>query len=143
MKKEWFTDRLRRFYRGAADGMCMNNNGSESNNSLLKDTGTFHEQMPILEFLPTLKAWIGSESRRRDPENMNYIKFALKPGIEASRTKDLTDGWALVQKKWNSFEFKLAARIPRSRFALSNYKNSRYTYRSPEWKSSPRQRKSS
>jgi hypothetical protein len=94
MKKEWFTERLRRFYRGAAEGMCMNNNGLESNNRLLKDTGTFHEQMPILEFLPTLKAWISSESRRRDPENVNYIKFALQPDIG---TKDLTDGWALLQ----------------------------------------------
>jgi hypothetical protein len=96
LKKEWFTERLRRFYRGAADGMCMNNNGLESNNRLLKDTGTFHEQMPILEFLPTLKAWIGSESCRRDPENVNCITFALKPDIG---TKELTEGWALLQIK--------------------------------------------
>ena len=94
LKKEWFTERLRRFYRGAADGMCMNNNGLEGNNRLLKDTGTFHEQMPILEFLPALKAWIGSESGRRDPANVNCITFALKPDIG---TKDLTDGWALLQ----------------------------------------------
>jgi hypothetical protein len=74
----------------------MDNNGLESNKRLFKDTGTFHEQMPILELLPTLKAWIGSESRRRDPENMNYIKFAVNLDIG---TKDLTEGWALLQIK--------------------------------------------
>ena len=74
--------------------MCMNNNGLEGTNRVLKDTGTFHEQMPILEFLPALKAWIGSESRRRDPDNVNCIPFALVPDIG---TKELTDGYALMQ----------------------------------------------
>lgn len=94
LKKVWFTDRLKGFYRGAADGMCMNNNGLEGTNRVLKDTGTFHEQMPILEFLPALKAWIGAESCRRHPENVNCIPFALVPDIG---TKDLTDGYALLQ----------------------------------------------
>ena len=67
----------------------MNNNGLEGSKRLLRDTGNFHEQMLILEFLTTLKAYIGPESRRRDPENVNCIAFALKPDIG---TKDLTDG---------------------------------------------------
>ena len=50
--------------------------------------------MPILEFFPALKAWIGSESRRRDPDNGNCIPFALVPDIG---TKELTDGYALMQ----------------------------------------------
>lgn len=41
LKKLWMTQRLRRFYRGAADGYAMNNNGLEAYNKVLKDSGTF------------------------------------------------------------------------------------------------------
>ena len=95
LRQEWLIPRLRRIYRGAAHGMVMNNNGLESTNRVLKDTSTFHEVMPILEFLPVMKTWIGSESKRRHPDNVNYIKFAVTPDITL---KDMTDGFALMQE---------------------------------------------
>ena len=78
-EKEWLNDRLTRFYRGAAEGFAMNNNGLEATNKTLKDNATLHEQMAILEFIPTISEWIGSQSYRRDPENINYIKIAEVP----------------------------------------------------------------
>jgi hypothetical protein len=36
IKNEWMTQRLCRFYRGAAEGYVMNNNGLESYNKVLK-----------------------------------------------------------------------------------------------------------
>ena len=99
IKKEWFSPRLTRFYRGAAEGYVMNNNGLESTNRVLKDSGTLHQRMPIVEFLPALKRWVTSQSRRRDPENPNYVKIVLdRPDI---LLRDMTDGYNLMKSKIN------------------------------------------
>ena len=96
-EKEWLSERLTRFYRGAAEGFAMNNNGLESTNKTLKDTATLHEQMPILEFIPTMTQWIGIQSYRRNPDNINYVKIAEVPS--ELDTKDMTDGFSLCQAK--------------------------------------------
>ena len=95
--KEWLSERLTRFYRGAAEGYAMNNNGLEGTNKTLKDSATMHELMPILEFIPTIKEWISMQSRRRDPENVNCIKLARTPSD--LKLKDLTEGCALWKSK--------------------------------------------
>lgn len=96
-EKEWLSDRLTRFYRGAAEGFAMNNNGLESTNKTLKDTATLYEQMPILEFIPTMTRWIGIQSYRRNPQNINYVKIAEVPS--ELNTKDMTEGFSLCQAK--------------------------------------------
>ena len=95
-KNEWMSQRLCRFYRGAAEGFVMNNNGLESYNKVLKDTGTFHERLPVNQLLPALQSWIGNESHRRDPVNVNVIPIALVPDYEL---KDKTDGYVLAISK--------------------------------------------
>ena len=74
----------------------MNNNGLESYNKVLKDTGTFHERLPVNQLLPALQSWIGNESHRRDPVNVNVIPIALVPDYEL---KDKTDGYVLAISK--------------------------------------------
>ena len=96
-EKEWLNDRLTRFYRGAAEGFAMNNNGLEATNKTLKETATLHEQMPLLEFIPTMSEWIGTQSYRRDPENINYIKIAEVPS--ELDTKHMTEGFLLWKSK--------------------------------------------
>ena len=76
---EWLNQRLTRFYRGTAEGYAMNNNGLEGTNKGIKDTATFHELMPLLAFLPTMADWIGTQSFRRNPENVNCIPLAHVP----------------------------------------------------------------
>lgn len=46
-EKDWLNDRLSRFYRGAAEGYAMNNNGLEATYKTLKDNASLHEQMPV------------------------------------------------------------------------------------------------
>ena len=54
MKNDWRRDRLTRFYRGAAKGCVMNNNGLETTNRVFKDDCTLRERMPIMEILPAV-----------------------------------------------------------------------------------------
>lgn len=99
VEKEWFSQRLTRFYRGAAEGYVMNNNGLESTNKVFKDRGTIHERMPILEFLPAVQKWVGFKSARRDSLNVNYVSMALdRPDI---LLKDMTEGYNLIKTKIN------------------------------------------
>ena len=58
IKKEWFSQRLTRFYRGAAEGYVMNNNGLKSTKKVFRDRGTIREHMPILKFLPAVQRWV-------------------------------------------------------------------------------------
>ena len=95
--KEWLSPRLTRFYRGAAEGYAMNNNGIEGTNKTLKDSATMHELMPILEFIPAMMTWIGMQSSRRDPENVNCIKIAQTPSD--LKLNDMTKGCALWKSK--------------------------------------------
>ena len=97
--KEWLNQRLTRFYRGSAEGYAMNNNGLEGTNKIIKDAGTFHELMPLLEFLPTMSGWIGKQSYRRNPENINCIPIAYVPSV--LNTKEMTDGHILYRSKKN------------------------------------------
>lgn len=94
---EWLNQRLTRFYRGAAEGYAMNNNGLEGTNKGIKDTATFHELMPLLAFLPTMADWIGTQSFRRNPENVNCIPLAHVPSD--LNTKEMTDGFNLWKSK--------------------------------------------
>ena len=66
MKDYWLSDRLTRFYRGAAEGFVMKNNGLEATNRVFKDECTLRERMPIMEMLPAIVDWIGNVSLRRD-----------------------------------------------------------------------------
>lgn len=93
-KKIWLSERVCRFYRGSAEGYVMNNNGLEATNRVLKDTGTFHELIPIMQFLPAMTTFIGDQSFRRNPQNINTVKFSpLRPDINL---KDMTDGYLLM-----------------------------------------------
>ena len=97
LEKEWLSGRLSKFYRGAAEGYAMNNNGLEGTNKGIKDTATFRELMPLLEFLPRMAEWIGTQSYRRNPENINSIPLAHVPSD--LDTKDMTDGHNLWKSK--------------------------------------------
>ena len=100
----WFNVRLNRFNRGAAEGFVMNNNGLEATNRVFKDECTFHDRMPILEFLPAVREWMSKVSNRRDPSNPNAVKFAMiAPDLD---TKDMTDGYELVKLKVKFIKFK-------------------------------------
>ena len=90
---EWLNQRLKRFYRGAAEGYAMNNNGLEGTNKGIRDTATFHELMPILAFIPTMAEWIGTQSSRRNPENVDCIPLGHAPSD--LDTKEMTDGFNL------------------------------------------------
>ena len=59
MKDIWLSDRVTRFYRGAAEGCVMSNNGLESTNRVFKDECTVRERMPVLEMVPAVVEWIG------------------------------------------------------------------------------------
>ena len=96
LRKEWLNPRLCRFYRGAAEGYSMNNNGLEAYNKVLKDSCTFHERLPINQLLPAMGKWIGDQSHRRDPQNINFLEFALEPEI---KLMDVTEGYNLARKK--------------------------------------------
>jgi hypothetical protein len=68
----------------------------ESYNKVLKDTGTFNERLPVNQLLPAMQSWIGNESHRRDPVNVNFIPIAWVPNYEL---KDKTDGYVLAISK--------------------------------------------
>ena len=80
----------------------MNNNGLESTNKVFKDRSTLHERMPIIKFLPAVRKWVGTQSRRRDPGNINCVSITMhKPDI---LLKDMTNGYNLMKSKMRFYK---------------------------------------
>ena len=61
-KHVWLKESVCNWYRGAAEGHPMNNNGLESTNGTLKDEVTSHLLMPFEEFLGETMKWFTFES---------------------------------------------------------------------------------
>ena len=51
--------------------------------------------MPLLEFLPVITLWIGGQSYRRNPENINCLLIAQNRPCMS--TADMTDGYQLMK----------------------------------------------
>ena len=64
-KSSWLDIKVRKWYRGAAEGHVMNNNGLESLNAVLKSEITKHKLLPFSDFLIKLMAWMKFESSLR------------------------------------------------------------------------------
>jgi hypothetical protein len=103
-QKVWLSERLCRFYRGAAQGNVMNNNGLEATNKVLKDRATLRELLPILHLLPAVKKWLEEQSSYRNPANVNFIPFA--PDAPVMLLKDFTEGYNEVRLKQKIFHIE-------------------------------------
>lgn len=84
VQTEWITDRLRRFYRGAADGHPMNNCGLEATNHHFKKSVTGFHALAFMDFIHNTFAWTEGQSSRRDPTSgdAEYIRVRTQPVYE-------------------------------------------------------------
>ena len=52
------------------------NNGLESTNNVIKNEVTMRNQLPLLDFCREICTWLETQSRRRNPADVNYISFS-------------------------------------------------------------------
>jgi hypothetical protein len=86
VETEWLSQRLRRWYRGAAPGHQMNNCGLEATNHHFKKEVTGFVALSFMDFMHKTFAWTEKQSGRRNPDcgDPDYIHVQTKPIYERS-----------------------------------------------------------
>ena len=80
-RAEWCNARLGNWSCGHAHNCVVNTNGLEATNKVIKDELTYHQLMPVMDFLRQALIWLREQSERRSdgPEgfpNLNKVAFA-------------------------------------------------------------------
>jgi hypothetical protein len=77
-RREWCTERHGNWTHGHIAKYVNCTNGLESTNNVIKNEVTMRQLMPIMNFLLKIQIWVGEQSTRRDPTDINYIEYALQ-----------------------------------------------------------------
>lgn len=77
-RREWCTERHGNWTHGHIANYVNCTNGLESTNNVIKNEVTKRQLMPVINFLLKIQIWVGEQSSRRDPTDINYIEFALQ-----------------------------------------------------------------
>lgn len=77
IKEYWLGDRLRYWYSGASRGRVVNNSGLEGINGCVKAEVTEFKQLLMLEFLQRSMDFFENESKRRNPDDVNFVGVAI------------------------------------------------------------------
>ena len=77
-----YVDKRTNWYRGAAPGFILNNNGQEGKHRWLKAKGTHRKNMPLTSYSKCMESYLSLESLRVNPTHTSYRPFVKQPSME-------------------------------------------------------------
>jgi len=95
----WLRDYTSGWYEGYDKGYPSTNNALESTNNIIKNEGTFREQLPMLDFVKFVERFVTEWSKDRDSKFSTTKHFITQPLISI-RQWTLAFQWLKLNKRY-------------------------------------------